>query len=256
MYLSLRLIFNLITKRSYYIYWYFIHLMLKPTAHTIQLISKSFSSNNDCAILTYQAMVDIMFYDGQFAQLQLPIWNTIIKRSYSIFSSYEHFQVTKQIQFMIKRVENGAWSNRLLNEHKIWDGLQLLCPLGHLYIKEEYGEYLLVGTGSWLAPLHSIYMWLGDKAKKQICYGERTSSDLIPQIIDNLGKENIILSREEHPDFSTGHVQNRLHALVWRIDNLNDVWVFLCGKPAMVDDVKNQLIALGIPAGNIKDEKY
>jgi NAD(P)H-flavin reductase len=34
------------------------------------------------------------------------------------------------------------------------------------------------------------------------------------------------------------------------------VGVFLCGKPAMVDDVKNQLIALGIPAGNIKDEKY
>ncbi len=231
--------------------------MLKPTAHTIQLISKSYSPNKDCCILTYQAENnDIIFHDGQFAQLQLPIGDTTFKRSYSIFSSFTHFQATNQIQFMIKRVENGTWSNRLLDEHEIGDGLQLLCPLGHLYIKEEYSEYLFIGTGSGLAPLHSMYTWLSDTAKKQICYGERTSDDLIPQIIDNLGKENIILSREEHPDFSTGHVQNRLHELVSRIHNLNEVGVFLCGKPAMVDDVKNQLIALGTPASHIKDEKY
>ncbi len=231
--------------------------MIKPTLHTIQLIGKLFSPNNDCVILTYQAENnDIIFHDGQFAQLQLPIWDAILKRSYSIFSSYAHFKATNQIQFMIKRVENGTWSNRLLDKHEIWDALQLLCPLGHLYINQEYSEYLFIGTGSGLAPLHSMYMWLGDNDKKQICYGERTSDDLIPQIIDNLGRENIILSREKHPDFSTGHVQNKLHELVWRINNLNEVGVFLCGKPAMVDDVKNQLIALGIPAGNIKDEKY
>lgn len=231
--------------------------MIKPNSYTIQLISKSYSPNKNCAILTYQAENNnIAFHDGQFVQLQLPIGETILKRSYSIFSSYAHFKATNQIQFMIKRVENGTWSNRLLDEHEIWDGLQLLCPLGHLYINQEYSEYLFIGTGSWLAPLHSMYIWLGENVKKQICYGERMSDDLIPQIINNLGKENIILSREEHPDFSTGHVQNRLHELVWRIDNLNEVGVFLCGKPAMVDDVKNQLIAQGIPAGNIKDEKY
>lgn len=230
--------------------------MLKPSLHTIQLIWKSFSTNNDCAILTYQAIDNIQFYDGQFVQLQLPINEIIIKRSYSIFSNYHHFQATKQIQFMIKRVENGIGSNWLLDEHHIGDGIQLLCPLGHLYIKEKYHEYLFIGTGSGLAPLHSIYTWLSHSTKKHICYGERTSNDLLPQIISSLWKENIILSREEHPDFWNGHVQSRLHELVWRMYNLNDVGVFLCGKPAMVDDVKNQLIALGIPAGNIKDEKY
>ncbi len=40
------------------------------------------------------------------------------------------------------------------------------------------------------------------------------------------------------------------------IHNLNDIGVFLCGKPSMVDDVKQQLIGFGIPAHHIKDEKY
>lgn len=230
--------------------------MLKPANHNIQLISKSYSPNRDCAILIYQSQSDIMFQDGQFAQLQLPIGDSILKRSYSIFSNYAHFQATKQIQFMIKRVDNGTWSNRLLDDHQIGDGLELLCPLGHLHIDKEYNDYLFIGTGSGLAPLHSMFTWLSDSVNKQICYWERTSGDLIPQIIDNLGKENIILSREEHPDFSSGHVQDRLQELVWRIHNLNEVGVFLCGKPAMVDDIKNQLIWLGIAAGNIKDEKY
>ncbi len=170
-------------------------------------------------------------------------------------SSYKHFQATQQLQFMIKRVSDGLVSNRLLDEHTIWDGLSLVWPLGHLTIKEEYAEYLLIGTWSGLAPLLSIYHGLGE-SKKQILYGERTSGDLVPEIAELVWLSNIMLSRENHSDYHHGHVQNKLSELVWNIDNLNDVWVFLCGKPAMVDDVKLQLIALGIPAGNIKDEKY
>lgn len=229
--------------------------MLKPTAHTIQLISRSFSQNKDCAVLTYYCPTDLIFSDGQFLQFQIIIDEQTIKRSYSIMSSYKHFQATWQLQFMIKRVEDGMASHWLLDQQEIGSGFQILWPLGHLTIKDPFSEYLLIGTGSWLAPLLSIYHGLGD-TKKQILYGERTSSDLVSEITDLVWLSNIILSRENHPDYHHGHVQNKLLELVWNIDNLNDVWVFLCGKPAMVDDVKNQLIALGIPAGNIKDEKY
>lgn len=230
--------------------------MVKPSIHTIQLISKSFSTNQDCCILTYHCPTDFIFQDGQFVQFHINMDGRITKRSYSIMSSYTHFQASSQLQFMIKRVEHGIVSNWIFDHHTIGEWFQIIWPLGHLQLTQQFSEYLFIGTWSWLAPLLSIYNGLGDEVKKSILYGERTSNDLCSHIIHTIGKEHIILSREQHPDYQYGHVQDRLHTLLWMIHNLNDIGVFLCGKPSMVDDVKQQLIGFGIPAHHIKDEKY
>ncbi len=94
-------------------------IMVKPSIHTIQLISKSFSTNQDCCILTYHCPTDFIFQDGQFVQFHINMDGRITKRSYSIMSSYTHFQASSQLQFMIKRVEHGIVSNWIFDHHTI-----------------------------------------------------------------------------------------------------------------------------------------
>lgn len=230
--------------------------MLRPSSHIIQLINKSFSANNNSCILTYYCEDIFEFQNGQFLQYQLRINDTIVKRSYSIMSSFAHLQHTNQLQILVKRVADGIWSNWLLNEHTLWESIEVIWPLWHLVPQPHFHEYLLVGTWSGIAPLISIYSWLPNDTPKQIIRWERTSPELLPEIIEHIGKENITLSQEQTSHYQFGHVQDLLQTKM-NIFTINEhLWVYLCGKPSMVDDVKQRLINQWVPTHNIKDEKY
>lgn len=230
--------------------------MLPPSTYTLQLTNKSFSPNFNTCILTYKSEDTITFHNGQFIQCQLPIDNQIIKRSYSIMSSFEDFCTTKHIDILVKRVPEGRWSNWLLDIHTLGETIQAVWPLWHLVTLPHFHTYLLIGTWSGIAPLLSIYQWLSPEINKQIIRWERTSFDLLDKITKLIGNESIILSQEDHADYAHGHVQD----ILWKHIDPTTIkeWfgVYLCGKPAMVDDMKQRLIVLWVPSSHIKDEKY
>lgn len=150
----------------------------------------------------------------------------------------------------------GIGSNWFFDTHTLGDSIQAVWPLWHLIPMSHFDRYFLIGTWSGIAPLISIYQWLPSHTTKRIIRWERTSWDLLEKITNSIGKDAIVLSQEDHIDYAQGHVQDILINSFDQYASKEWMGVYLCGKPAMVDDVKQRLIHLWVSSNHIKDEKY
>jgi sulfite reductase alpha subunit-like flavoprotein len=102
-------------------------------------------------------------------------------------------------------------------------------------------------------------------------FGERYINNVLPSTLELLAQESentmcrLFLSREDddffekrtlvRPVSKKGYVQDGLEEALNFLGDSN-ISVFLCGHPAMVDDVRAKLVEIGIDAAQIKFEKY
>ncbi len=198
----------------------------------------------------------------------------IIKRAYSIGSSPLEYGV---LEFYIAIVPDGALTSRLV---LLKEGDRLFCApkiTGTFTLESvpEKTNLVLVSTGTGIAPFMSMLRtpttWTEGR-KISILHGVRFPKDLgyreelTAYAENNPGKFSYhpVVSRDDGTPWTgtKGHVQKLFTEGSLHLDPAVD-HVFLCGNPAMIDEVEKLLVGKGYvehtrknPTGSLHLERY
>ncbi len=230
------------------------------------ITSLEYSPSWDVVIIHTQVTEPLSFLEWQFMLLQTLIGDKIVKRSYSIYSTDSQLQDSQTISFCIKRKEWWIFSTWATKEAKVGMQITMTWPLGKFVDNHISDKYMFVSVGSGLSPCYSIYMNLLEKksySKIVNLFGERYIDHIPTEVLESYGIQNesiqnqIFLSQEENLwlNMKSGYVQSWLDSALEFL-NTQDITVFICGLPAMCDDVAAQLIEKGIAKENLIIEKY
>lgn len=231
------------------------------------------------------------YLPGQFIQLGLPADGVapavdaptrtkLVKRSYSIASAPREVDA---YELLIAFVENGKLTPKLSGYgvgDRLWHDP---VPKGHFTMERvaRGRDLVFVATGTGVAPFVSMLRQFGSDplrfARFVVVHGAREQSDLAyhDELVaaserDRRVRYVPILSRESRASNWAGlrgHVQAALEPACFQsragfaLDPLS-AQIFLCGNPAMIDDVRVRLSARGFindtpkTPGNVHFERY
>ena len=170
-----------------------------------------------------------------------------INRSYSIANKVSS---SNQLEFFIKKYENGLMSKYWFEEAKINDLLRVEGPLGSFFLREAKCENIVfLATGTGIAPIKAMLESVTEqhsnfsKKKFWIFAGVRYKQDLLWEPNINNTKIEIkyipVLSRQVKDwNGEKGYVQDIV--LKQKI-NLKDAQVYACGSNEMIQSAKKVL---------------
>lgn len=184
------------------------------------------------------------FIPGQFVTFLLEGEDGKVKRrSYSIATMPGR---TDLIEIVISEVKGGIATNTLFNMEP-GQTLRAMGPAGRLVLQDEtIGRYILIGTGTGIAPYRSMLPLLEERCQQgtavvilqgvqyrhDVLYGDDFASFCQQynnaSYCSHLSRESSELQPNEQP----GYVQQSLKNL--SLNPEQDV-VYLCGNPNMVD---------------------
>ena len=186
------------------------------------------------------------------------------QRSYSIASA----PAAGRLDLTVEEIADGEVSPYLTEELRPGDRLELRGPIGGYFTWTEAdgGPLLLVGGGSGVAPLMSM-----------LRYREAIDSDIPATLLYSSRSWDEIIYREEFDRLSADpalrviHTLTRSHPDGWngysrRVDAamLEDAsgepepgrLAYVCGPTRLVENVANNLVALGYPTDRVKTERF
>ena len=200
------------------------------------------------------------FNAGQFVTLQRPDGLT---RSYSIANTP---QESNTLEFHIRRLPNGRFSEWLHDEVRIGDSIAVSEAHGHCFYLPERRDQglLLVGTGTGLAPLAGILtdaLAHGHSGPIYLFHGSREVEDLyrIEEMRHFSEQHNNFhyvpcLSGDDLADgFSSGRVNDVALA---SFSELKGWRIFLCGHPDMVNQMKKMTFLKGAASTDIYADAF
>ncbi|MBX9826794.1 MAG: 2Fe-2S iron-sulfur cluster binding domain-containing protein [Xanthobacteraceae bacterium] len=170
-----------------------------------------------------------------------------------------------RVDFHIRRVERGAFTDRRLSCLKPGDVLEVDLPLGSFHFHaEDDRPLLLVATGTGLAPLKSMLDALMDDPDcppVSFYWGTRTAADLYIRDEIEGWKSRLyefnyvpVLSRADAAwPGRRGYVQDVVTA---DLPDLSEHSIYLCGSPEMIASAKPSFIARGASIERIYSEGF
>lgn len=190
----------------------------------------------------------LAFTAGQYARLTFPGAPT---RDYSMASGPRE----RALEFHIRRVPNGAATERIHTLLKIGDPMMVEGPFGSSHLREQHaGPILCVAGGSGLAPIKGIVEAAIARGMKQpihVYFGARSERDLY--LVDHF--EGLA---QRQPNLSFTPVLSDAHSgALWRTGLVTDAvaldlmdldgWkAYVAGPPPMVDAAIKACVARGL----------
>ncbi len=160
------------------------------------------------------------------------------------------------LEFTIKTYpQHNGVTNQLL-QLKADDELSITEPVGTIGYK---GEGVFIAGGAGVTPFISIFKHLRSENKignNKLIYGNKTKNDIIDEIEFKkmLGKNFInILSAEETDEYAHGYINEEF--IKQTIKDLN-TYFYVCGPPAMMDNIEKQLNHLNLGKEFIVKEEW
>lgn len=186
----------------------------------------------------------------------------IINRSYSIANKPS---VNNQLEFFIKKYENGLMSKYWFEEAKVNDLLRIEGPMGSFYLREAQCENIVfLATGTGIAPIKAILESVLEapdnfsKSKFWIFVGARSRADLLWE--PNFNNENTkieyipVLSRQVTDwDGEIGYVQD---AVLKQNLDLEKTQVYACGSNEMIQSAKKLLFENSLNEKNFFSDAF
>ncbi len=224
----------------------------------IVVVNKLLNRNTLLLVIAFEDAFE--FNAGQFVNLQREDGLT---RSYSIANVPDQ---DNRLEFHIRRLPDGQFSNWLHDEVKVGDSIAVSEPRGHcFYIPERHEQgLLLVGTGTGLAPLAGILtdaLQQGHLGSICLYHGSRDVEDLyrieeLRQLAEQYTNFHYkpCLSGKTVPE---GFAAGRVNDIVFQdIANLKNWRVFLCGHPEMVNNMKKRAFLAGAAIADIYTDAF
>ena len=212
----------------------------------------------------------LSFQPGQYAEVAPREGGASgLTRRYSFANVPEASGTTSRLEFFVRRVPGGRFTDWLFGEAQVGDPLDVSAPRGDFVLRASDAPMLCVAGGSGLAPLLS--MLRGALAAQRrprevtLVFGARTQADLyMLDVIEALRREWPV--RFEFVPVLSGEPadSNWAGRRGFIADQLADVLgatiatqqAYLCGPPAMVDTCADALVAAGVPAGEIHADRF
>ncbi len=202
----------------------------------------------------------INFKAGQFVSIKVN--DDGVRRAYSICSDPD---IDHGIEILLDTDPQGIGVKYLQNL-KLGEEVSFHGPMGRFVIEDGADEesLVLVGTGSGVAPLHSMVVdQLKNKDDKRpitLYWGLRYAAHLVWQdefsrwakTFPNFKFHPTLSKAEKEWSLCRGRVTNCLQVH----DLPPNAGYYLCGGKAMIDDVKKLLIDRGVDPKKIHHEKF
>ena len=230
------------------------------------------SETATCVSIGFQIPADLKstftFTPGQYLTIKATINGEEIRRSYSICSAPQE----SQIRVAVKQVAQGKFSTYALQELKVGDVLELMPPMGNFVSKSTAPakHTLLIAAGSGITPMMSMIktgLTSNNQDRFTLLYGNQTRQSIIfREELEDLKNKyvsrlslNHVLSREAL-DLPIMHgridAQKCTEFSKGIFDCTQITEAFICGPEAMILEVKNTLLALGMDNSNIHIELF
>ncbi len=188
------------------------------------------------------------------------------QRSYSIASNPEQ---KGEIELTVERLEEGEVSTYLHDVLIVGDQVELRGPIGGYFVWEVSmgGPLLLVAGGSGIVPLMAMLRHrhaVSSNVPVRLLYSSRTYEDIIY-------RDELEMLHKDRSGLEVFHTLTRTQPQIWdgysrRIDLQmleevakplgNELKAYICGPTALVEGVANGLVTLGIPADQIRTERF
>jgi len=201
------------------------------------------------------------FLPGQYVSLKVDELGT--RRSYSVAK----FNPGKSFELLIDISPMGIGSKFVLNMN-VGDMIEVLGFLGRFVVLDERdsqnSRVLFVATGTGVAPfgpMISDLLLSGYGGKVSLLWGLRHETDLYWQeFFGSLAAQKsnfdfgMVLSKPTQEwNGKTGHVGDYILA---NDGDWSKTRIYICGLPAMIDEVRNKLIGLNVREENIIFERF
>lgn len=177
-------------------------------------------------------------------------------RSYSLSSG-----PGEDPQITVERVDDGEVSPFLVDIAEPGTTLELRGPIGGYFVWEPDGEpLLLVGGGSGIAPLRSMWRARTGVTPVTVVYSARTRDRIIfgdeltgsgPGV--DLDVE-LFVTREQAADAHHGRLDAARLALI--VERTKPAQTFVCGPTAFVETVAVGLVDAGLDTRSIRTERF
>jgi ferredoxin-NADP reductase len=213
----------------------------------------------------------INFTPGQFVSLAFPYQDNTYRRSYSIATLTQEPQTNQQLEIVIAQVPGGKATRYFFEQAAIGDQLEVFGPYGVLVLpKADWPKrVVLMATGTGVAPYRTMLPLLREQLEQtalqvDLVFGVRSPAELLyGDDFTQLARQcanfrfhtcySRTLPDNPGPRDYQGYVQTQLANLA--PDPAQDMF-YLCGNPAMIDEVFQGLKELNFTGRQVKREKY
>lgn len=220
---------------------------------------------HDIRRLELRSDAPLKFWAGQYVDMTIP--GKGITRAFSMANPPGD---DLALSFIIKKYPGGAFSSLLDADLQIGSKLEIKGPYGTCFRREEKtGPMILVGGGSGMSPLLSIlHDQLGSGESRQVVffYGARTEKDLfyldemreLGSLHENFRFVPALSETGEEAGWSgrTGLVHEVVARYLKEHDLGDDMDVYTCGPPPMIDAVLPVFLMHGLDADRIHFDKF
>lgn len=240
--------------------------------HTLS-VARVAPETRDAVVVTFDVPPehrDAYRYEaGQHLTLRADIGGEEVRRSYSICSAAQD----ETLQVAIKRIDDGLFSSWAFEHLKPGIRLDVMEPAGHFNVPlapDAERHHVAFAAGSGITPILSLIkttLKAEPRSRFTLVYGNRASSSVIfkDELADlkdrYLSRFNVvfILSREHQDiDLFNGRIDSaKCDALLKTWVNPEDIDIaYICGPQVMMEQVRDSLIANGVPKASIKLELF
>lgn len=227
-------------------------------------IAKIVDETKDIKTFYLDPQAPFSFAPGQFimisAEKQQPDGTLKqVKRAYSIASAPGE----KFLALTIKIYSDGELSSKL-KHCNVGDALTLTCPYGKFLFTDPKIETVFIAGGTGIAPLRSMWQSLlasKSTTKMRLLYSTRFADEIIyKQELEKLSASGVMPSfiTVTRPEEGYTGLQGRIdkHFVEKHVPDPKGCVYYICGAPAMVQDMKKALHDLGVAAEQIFHEAW
>jgi ferredoxin-NADP reductase/DMSO/TMAO reductase YedYZ heme-binding membrane subunit len=201
---------------------------------------------------------------GQYLNVSLDVDGTKLVRSYTIASPPSR---GRYCEITVKREPHGAASRRLHEAVREGDLLDVSAPAGRFtFTGAEAPDVVLIAGGVGVTPIMAKVRYLTDVGwggAIDFIYSVKTRRDLVfHEELEYLARRHpnlritTVLSREDDPAWTGPRGRITPSLLTAAAPGIASRRVHLCGPTAMMDDVRNMLLDLGVPTERIHVESF
>jgi ferredoxin-NADP reductase len=197
---------------------------------------------------------------GQHYELRLTAENGY--QAARLYSAAAPATNSTELELSIMDVKGGEVSPYITEQLKVGDEVEIRGPFGKFFTwqPEVTRPVLLIGGGSGVVPLRSIYKAHADSTTKvpmRLLYSARHYDDILykNEFVDN-PDVFITLTQETSTEWQGSRGRISLEMVAENLKGLENPICFICGMSPFVDAASSFLLEQGIPASDIKTERF
>ena len=161
-------------------------------------------------------------------------------------------------QITVQRVDDGEVSPYLVDVVEVGDTFEVRGPIGGYFVWEPSDPSpLLIGGGSGIAPLRSIWRAAPSQTSMSVLYSAQTTDRIIfgDELKSNSNLSVAInLTRETAPGFGSGRLDEASIKAI--VADVTPQLTYVCGPTGFVEAAAQHLINIGVDPKTIRTERF